>query len=93
MNKLKPKPVRAIASQEFPPVAGTGAITEQGAIDAAKNKEVISAASAEPPLPEQNPEVITLTAEQLQSAIQAAIASATEKANQDADRVRQEIQS
>lgn len=90
MNKLKPKPVRAIASQEFPPVAGTGAVTEQGAIDAVKNKEVISAASAELPL--QNPEVITLTAEQLQSAIQAAIASATEKANQDADRVRQEIQ-
>lgn len=94
MNKqFKPKPVRAIASQEFPPVTGIGAVTEQSAIDAAKSKEVISVASVEPEPPlEQKSEVVTLTAEQLQNALQAAIASATEKANQEADRVRQEIQ-
>lgn len=95
MNKqLKPKPVRAIASQEFPPVTGVGAVTEQSAIDAAKNKEVISTASGEPehlPL-EQKSEIVTLTAEQLQNALQAAIASATQKANEEADRVRQQIQ-
>jgi len=92
MNELKPKPVRAIAS-EFPPVTGIGAVTEQSAIDAVKSKEVISTASVEPESPlEQKPEVVTLTAEQLQNALQAAIASATEKANQEAERVRQEIQ-
>ncbi len=53
-KQLIPRPVRAIAS-EFPPVTGTGVVTEQSAIEAAKNKEVISTATAEPDqvLPEQ----------------------------------------
>lgn len=89
--KLKSKPVRAIASQVFPPVTGTGAVTEQSAIDSAKNKEVIATASTEPEsLPEQKPELVTLTAEQLQNALQAAIASAKQEATQEADRKRQE---
>lgn len=95
MNKeLKPKPVRAIASQVFPPVTGTGAVTESSAIDAAKNKEVIATATVEPEsLPEQKqPETVTLTTEQLQNALQAAIASATQKVNEESDRKRQEIQ-
>jgi uncharacterized protein YeaC (DUF1315 family) len=93
MDKLKPKPVLAIASQVFPPVTGTGAVTEQIAIDAAKNKEVIATATVETEsLPEQKPETVTLTAEQLQNALQAAIASAKQEATQEADRKRQEIQ-
>ena len=47
--ELKPKPLRAIASQVFPPVTGTGAVNEATAIDTAKNKDVIGAASNEPP--------------------------------------------
>jgi len=87
-----PRPVRAIAS-EFPPVTGTGAITEQSAIDSAKNKEVISTATAEPEsLPEQKPELVTLTPEQLENALQAAIASAKQEATQEAERQRQQIQ-
>ena len=81
MNQgLKPKPVRAIASQEFPPVTGTGAVTEQSAIDAAKNKEVIAVAAAETEqvLPEPKDEVVTLTASQLQGMLKTAIASVTE---------------
>ena len=81
MNQgLKPKPVRAIASQEFPPVTGTGAVTEQSAIDAAKNKEVIAVATAETEqvLPEPKDEVVTLTASQLESMLKTAIASVTD---------------
>lgn len=77
---LNPKPVRAIASQEFPPVTGTGAVTEQSAIDAAKNKEVIAVAVAETEqvLPEPKDEVVTLTASQLESMLKTAIASVTD---------------
>ena len=81
MNQgLKPRPVRAFASQEFPPVTGTGAVTEQSAIDAAKNKEVIAVAAAETEqvLPEPKDEVVTLTASQLESMLKTAIASVTD---------------
>ena len=81
MNQgLKPRPVRAFASQEFPPVTGTGAVTEQSAIDAAKNKEVIAVAAAETEqvLPEPKDEVVTLTASQLQGMLKTAIASVTD---------------
>lgn len=81
MNQgLKPKPVRAIASQVFPPVTGTGAVTEQSAIEMAKNKEVIATATAEPDevLPEQKDQVVTLAASQLESMLKTAIASVTQ---------------
>ena len=79
-KQLIPRPVRAIASQEFPPVTGTGAVTEQSAIDAAKNKEVVAVASveAEQVLPEPKDQVVTLTASQLESMLKTAIASVTE---------------
>ncbi len=75
-KQLIPRPVRAIAS-EFPPVTGTGAVTEQSAIEAAKNKEVISTATAEPDqvLPEQKDQIVTLAASQLESMLKTAIAS------------------
>lgn len=78
-KQLIPRPVRAIAS-EFPPVTGTGAVTEQSAIEAAKNKEVISTATAEPDqvLPEQKDQIVTLAASQLESMLKTAIASVTE---------------
>jgi hypothetical protein len=78
-KQLIPRPVRAIAS-EFPPVTGTGAVTEQSAIEAAKNKEVISTATAEPDqvLPEQKDQIVTLAASQLQSMLKTAIASVTD---------------
>ena len=103
MNKqLTARPVHAIAS-EFPPVTGTGAVTEQTAIATAKNKEVIATSTGEPEqvlpeqvLPEQKTEVagvVTLTTEQLQNAIQAAIASATKNEYERTERDRQSIQS
>ncbi len=78
-KQLIPRPVRAIAS-EFPPVTGTGAVTEQSAIEAAKNKEVISTATAESDqvLPEQKDQIVTLAASQLESMLKTAIASVTE---------------
>ena len=88
MNQgLKPKPVRAIASQEFPPVTGTGAVTEQSAIDAAKNKEVIAVAAAETEqvLPEPKDEVVTLTAFQLESMLKTAITSVTDDVTKKAE--------
>ena len=88
MNQgLKPKPVRAIASQEFPPVTGTGAVTEQSAIDAAKNKEVIAVAVAETEqvLPELKDEVVTLTASQLESMLKTAITSVTDDVTKKAE--------
>lgn len=102
MNKqLKPKPVRAIASQEFPPVTGVGAVTESAAIDAAKNKEVISTASSEPeqlPLEQAEPnqgnpaQVITLTPDEFREFIERAAAIAHEKEKEIAKRERQQIQ-
>ena len=88
MNQgLRPKPVRAIASQEFPPVTGTGAVTEQSAIDAAKNKEVIAVAVAETEqvLPELKDEVVTLTASQLESMLKTAITSVTDDVTKKAE--------
>jgi hypothetical protein len=80
MDKLKPKPLRAIASQEFPPVTGTGAVNEQSAIDAAKNKEVIATATVESEqvLLEQKDQIVTLSASQLESMLKTAIASVTD---------------
>ena len=79
-KQLMPRPVRAIASQEFPPVTGTGAVTEQSAIDAAKNKEVVAVAAVETEqvLPEPKDQVVTLTASQLETMLKTAIASVTE---------------
>lgn len=78
-KQLMPRPVRAIASQEFPPVTGTGAVTEQSAIDAAKNKEVVAVASVENEvLPEQKDQIVTLTASQLETMLRTAIASVTD---------------
>lgn len=78
-KQLIPRPVRAIASQEFPPVTGTGAVTEQSAIDAAKNKEVVAVASVENEvLPEQKDQIVTLTASQLETMLRTAIASVTD---------------
>ena len=88
MNQgLKPRPVRAFASQEFPPVTGTGAVTEQSAIDAAKNKEVIAVAAAETEqvLPEPKDEVVTLTAFQLESMLKTAITSVTDDVTKKAE--------
>ena len=88
MNQgLKPRPVRAFASQEFPPVTGTGAVTEQSAIDAAKNKEVIAVATAETEqvLPEPKDEVVTLTAFQLESMLKTAITSVTDDVTKKAE--------
>ena len=88
MNQgLKPRPVRAFASQEFPPVTGTGAVTEQSAIDAAKNKEVIAVAVAETEqvLPELKDEVVTLTASQLESMLKTAITSVTDDVTKKAE--------
>jgi hypothetical protein len=78
-KQLIPRPVRAIAS-EFPPVTGTGAVTEQSAIEAAKNKEVISTATAEPEqvLPEQKDPIVTLSTSQLETMLKTAIASVTD---------------
>lgn len=95
MNQgLKSKPVRAIASQVFPPVTGTGAVTEQSAIDAAKNKDVIviGAAANEPteatppnestevtpPNLTPSDQIVNMTATQLQELLQSAIATVKE---------------
>ena len=93
-TNLKPKPVRAIASQEFPPVTGTGAVTEQSAIDAAKNKDVIvigaaanepteatppnESTEATPPNLTPSDQIVNMTATQLQELLQSAIATVKE---------------
>ncbi len=61
-------------------MTGTGAVTEQSAIESAKNKEVISTATAEPDqvLPEQKDQIVTLAASQLESMLKVAIASVTD---------------
>jgi len=101
-TNLKPKPIRAIASQEFPPVTGTGAVSETSAIDAAKNKEVIATSSSEPTEttpPNLTPpdQIVNMTATQLQELLQSAIASVketvTNEVKESSDRDRQALQS
>jgi hypothetical protein len=98
--KLKPKPLRAIASEVFPPVTGTGAVNEASAIDAVKNKEIIATASTDaetvPPNLTPPDQIVSMSATQLQELLQTALASAketvTNDVKQETERDRQALQ-